>query len=177
MKRNSFDPIRFKQKCKPADFFLCFFLLNITAMLAMLFMTRGQFLAEIVWDARHGASGCDFISHIRLAMTRRPYGMDLDAGHANVNIGASFSPFAYFVYYIIGRMIPEQIRDSSVQDWWRLSAEAILSLNVAVMAIASSKILENTIHRKAGGGILYPADFLLYPFPPFYLCRRFRPKF
>ncbi|MBQ7166273.1 MAG: DUF2029 domain-containing protein [Treponema sp.] len=130
----------FKEACVPSNVFLLFFGANILVMLVALFVSGGSFLGDIVWDGRHAPDGVDFRSHIGLALSRNPYAPD--KFYYPSADGAVFSPFSYFIYYIIGRMIPSAIKDSGVSNWDRLYLDILECLNVCVIVLAGRKYVE-----------------------------------
>lgn len=101
-------------KIKLIDIYLMTSFINVGAVVISLFATNGQFLSEVVWDARHPLF-IDFAS--------------CEGNHGTNNSG-------YFFFYLIGRLIPDgKIANSDVNDWYNLFCIIGIAICVSIMVL------------------------------------------
>lgn len=113
------------QKLKVVDIFTIVSFVNIVAVYIALFITNGQFLSEIVWDARH-----DLFVDFTLCE------------------GDHLGQVSYGFYYILGRFIPDGvIEDSLVDRWAELFCVIFLVTCVVTIVLISREYLEESIGK------------------------------
>lgn len=120
----------------PVGVFMIFAAVNIIILITALVYTRGQFLSEVVWDARNNLFA-DFKSHIaRVRGGRNPYVVE--------DWDARFPAFAYMFYYFLSCIIPEQIKNSNVSDWFNMYMVIIICICVVCICETVSRTLERS---------------------------------
>lgn len=121
---------------KPADLYLLFSITGIVILIIMLFASNGQFLSEVIWDARNPLF-VDFSSHVeRVRNGRNPYiASDWDA---------RFPPLAYLFYSFLSCIIPKTIPNSSVSDWHNMYMVILLCICVACITVSAGKLAGRT---------------------------------
>ena len=125
-----------KQWLKPADFFILFSVTGFAILILMLYGSGGQFLADVVWDARNPLFA-DFNSHVeRVRGGRNPYiASDWDA---------RFPPLAYLFYYFLSCIIPKTIPNSTVSDWYNMYMVILLCVCVVCITVSAGKLAGRT---------------------------------
>ncbi len=120
----------------PAGVFLIVAFLGIAALIALLYITDGAFLSEVVWDARNNLF-VDFRSHVdRVRGGRNPYVVE--------DWDARFPAFAYMFFYFLSRIIPEKIINSNVSDWYNMYMVIILCICLVCVTVTVSSYLKKS---------------------------------
>ena len=134
-----------KVRLVPANIFLAVALANIVILIIALVYTGGSFLSEVVWDARNPLF-CDFWTHVgRVRGGRNPYIIE--------DWDARFPPLAYLFYYFLSCIIPEQIINSGLTDWYNLYMVIVLCVCLVCITLA----VREQLHRS----YIYMLGFML----------------
>ncbi len=127
---------KMKKVLTPANVFVLTALIGITVLIALLYVTNGSFLSEVVWDARNNLFA-DFRSHVdRVRGGRNPYVIE--------DWDARFPAFAYMFFYFLSRIIPQQIVNSNVSDWHNMYMVIILSICLMCITLTVSSYIKKS---------------------------------
>ncbi len=125
------------RKIKPSDLFVIIGFAGIIYIIIMLAISGGQFLADIVWDARNPFYP-DFFWHVdRVRGGRNPYVVE--------DWDARFPALAYMFYYFLSCIIPQSIPNSSVADWYNLYMVVILCICVVCITVSFIRLTERSL--------------------------------
>lgn len=105
------------KKINPCKLFIVIGIINLLVIAASLWITNGEFLSQIVWDAKNVLFS-DFVFPQSLVVDKAPYNVN--------NLDAQYPALAYFVFYLIKGFIPKSIEYSNVNDWYNLFAVIVL---------------------------------------------------
>ena len=124
----------------PFNVFLLVAFLNIVLLILFLVFTGGQFLSEVVWDARNPLFP-DFVSHVeRVRGGRNPYVVE--------DWDARFPALAYAFYYFLSCLIPQQIKNSTVTDWYKMYMIILLCIClVCIVAVIFETVKESFAYK------------------------------
>lgn len=110
-----------KKNINPKSVMVIIAVVNIISVLIALISTKGAFLSEVIWDARNGLF-LDFDAHLFRLNDGQPYDIN--------DWDARFPALAYAFYFFMRRIIPEQIVDSTVTEWYVLFDIIVLCICV-----------------------------------------------
>ena len=118
-----------KNRFKLIDVYLCVGILCTVAVFTALFVTNGEFLSEIVWDAKHDLfidfTGCQ---------------------------GDYRGQVSYGFFYILGRFIPDGlIEDSQISRW----SELFLVIFLVICVVIIQQIINDELNESKGKKLLF----------------------
>lgn len=139
IRKATFEKIRMinttLKKIRPKTVFYIICLINIIAITIALLTSKGQFLSEIIWDAKHQIFS-DFLYPIGLVRNPNPYNIN--------NLDGEYPALAYFIFYIIDIIIPAEIINSTVDTWYLLFYSVSLCLCTFIITWIIGRMVKNT---------------------------------